>query len=79
MTNYNEGDVIEYAQFGGGKVMVKVDEKTPDVKNGRPGFAGDVVVRNAQGGLSFAKYANGERQGAWGYDSQVVRVVKKNS
>lgn len=62
--NYNEGSVIQYSPFGGGTRTVLVDEKSSDIKNGRPGFGG-TLVDAADGPVSV-----------WGYDSQIIGVVK---
>ena len=36
--SYNVGDTIEYIAFGGERRVVVVEEKSMDIKNGRPGF-----------------------------------------
>ena len=59
MTNYREGDTIAYKSFGDPRI-VKVTARYPDVKNGRPGFDGE-VIGGAEDGLSV-----------WGYDSQII-------
>ena len=41
--NYRVGSVITYSAFGGEIRHVLVDEKSDDVKNGRPGFGGVLV------------------------------------
>ena len=41
--NYEVGDTVIYSPFGGGRRTVVVEEKDPDIKNGRPGFAGGEV------------------------------------
>jgi hypothetical protein len=64
-TDYTEGSVIEYAAFGGVQRRVKVETVEPDVKRGRPGFDG-TIVSGPEGG-----------QPAWGYDSQVTRVISR--
>jgi len=68
--DYREGSIIVYSPFGGGKRRVLVDEKDSDIKNGRPGFAGHQV--DADGNR-----IGGEDEGCWGYDDQIVRVVKR--
>jgi hypothetical protein len=60
--SYNEGDVIVYRPFGGGTRVVLVDEKESDIKNGRPGFAGSILMGEDIG------------MGVWGYDDQIVEV-----
>lgn len=62
--NYNVGDTIQYRHFGGGVRTVLVEEKDSDIKNGRPGFAGECLTEGDAGGV-------------WGYDDQVICVVKR--
>jgi hypothetical protein len=52
--------VIVYRTFGGGLRRVRVLERLPDVKRGRPGFDG-TVVSGPERGLDV-----------WGYDDQIV-------
>jgi len=63
---YDVGDIIEYNTFGGGSRRVAVTNREPDVKNGRPGFDG--IMSTPEGTVSV-----------WGYDDQIVRVVKKEA
>lgn len=58
--DYRVGSVIRYRSFGGEFRTVKVDEKSADIKDGRPGFGGQTT----------------DDAGCWGYDDQIVRVVK---
>lgn len=62
MTDYKAGDTVVYNSFGGSRTVV-VTDKYEDVKNGRPGFDGYVV-----GDPSYT---------VWGYDSQIVNVVRQ--
>jgi hypothetical protein len=73
-TDYTEGSVIEYAAFGNVQRRVKVAAVDPEIKRGRPGFAGTVVSSSEPGDFEFLA-ANGG--GTWGYDSQVTRVVSR--
>jgi hypothetical protein len=57
--SYNVGDQILYQPTAGPRRLVVVTEKSEDIKNGRPGFAGDVLQ-------------TGEL--VWGYDSQIVEI-----
>lgn len=63
--DYDVGDIVVYVPFGGGTRRVLVDTKEPDIKNGRPGFAG-----------SDLDYG-GDEAGVWGYDSQIISVERK--
>ena len=58
--NYRVGSTIKYRAFGGEVRTVVVDEKSSDIKNGRPGFDG--ITRSGEG--------------CWGYDDQIIEVVK---
>jgi hypothetical protein len=60
--NYNVGDEIAYRTFGGGIRHVLVHNKEDDVKNGRPGFDGEMALDGSP---------------VWGYDEQIVAIVKK--
>ena len=42
--DYRVGSVIRYRSFGGEFRTVKVDEKSADIKDGRPGFGGQTTV-----------------------------------
>jgi len=65
--DYQEGSIIVYHAFGGLKRTVRVEEKESDIKNGRPGFSGQLVDHQ---GLP-------DNAGVWGYDEQIVQVVRK--
>lgn len=68
--NYKVGSIIVYNAFGGLRRRVKVEEKERDIKNGRPGFSGIEV--DADG-----KPLGDVDHGVWGYDDQIIRVVKR--
>jgi len=59
MFKYRVGSVIKYRSMGGEIRVVTVTSKESDIKNGRPGFDGDM--------------RSGE--GVWGYDDQIIAVV----
>lgn len=63
--NYEVGDTIQYRTLIGSVRTVMVEARDPDIKNGRPGFAGECTAPDSDLG------------GCWGYDDQVIRVVKK--
>jgi hypothetical protein len=60
--DYEAGDLIWYHTFGGGLRQVRVGERLPDVKHGRPGFVGVVVSGPEKGNP------------VWGYDYQIVEL-----
>ena len=64
--DYKIGDIIEYRNFGGEILKVLVDEKEEDIKNGESGFSGDII--NCE---------DDDEKGVWGYDSQIIGVIKK--
>ncbi len=59
--NYQVGDEIEYEDLGGSLRIARVVAKSKDIKNGHPGF--DCV--------------GNQGQEWWGYDAQIVRVVRR--
>jgi hypothetical protein len=65
MKDIRVGDIVHYSPFGGGNRRVKVTNREPDIKNGRPGFDGYLLDDIG------ARVANGE---VWGYDDQITRV-----
>ena len=67
--DYREGSIIVYSPFGGGKRRVLVDEKESNIKNGRPGFSGALVGADNK--------PNADGDGVWGYDDQIIRVVRR--
>lgn len=60
--NYEVGDIISYRPFGGGGRRVRVTARYDDIKNGRPGFDGELV--NASPDDLYTS--------VWGFDSQIV-------
>lgn len=68
--HYSIGDTIVYSAFGGEERTIIVEEKESDIKNGRPGFSGSSPDGNGNGnGWGHCGY--------WGYDSQIIRVIRK--
>ena len=59
MFKYRIGSVIKYSAFGGVIRVVTVTEKEADIKNGYPGFSGDMA----------------DGQSVWGYNNQIIQVV----
>jgi len=62
--NYQVGDIIEYTTFDGSVRRVLVDNKEVDIKNGAAGFTGNLV--------DVPK----DHYGVWGYDYQILRVLR---
>jgi len=70
-SDYTVGSIIEFQALGdmpGGRSgwvtrQVLVEAKSSDVKDGEPGFDG--------------KFIDGDKFPVWGYDSQIVRVVRR--
>lgn len=61
--DYRENSIIEYSPFGGGTRRVRVTNVEDEVKNGMPGFDGDLL----DGEIVVGQ--------VWGYSDQVTRVV----
>lgn len=68
MMDYNVGDVVAQKTTLGGIRHVRVTEKIQNIKNGLPGFDGDLVLRD--GTPVEAEY------GVWGYENQITEVIK---
>ena len=66
---YKVGDVVEQEAFGGLTRFILVSKKAARIKNGLPGFDGWIVDEN---GKPFSPGAGNY----WGYDYQILRVVK---
>lgn len=73
MVNYQVGDVVEQRVFGGMLRLVLVKERDPDIKNGWPGFSGTEVRETGE----TVPNPYGLGSGVWGYDHQVVRIVRR--
>lgn len=58
--NYRVGSTIKYRTWGGEIRKVVVESKEDDIKNGRPGFDGQIR----------------DGEWCWGYDDQITEVVK---
>lgn len=63
--SYDVGDIVTYTPFGPGTRCVLITGKDADIKNGKPGFVGDVIDDNGNP-ISF-----------WGYDHQIIHVSRK--
>lgn len=66
---YKEGDTIHYVDFASERRTVLVQNKSDDIKNGRPGF---------EGVLMHSTNPSDVRDGpetVWGYDDQITVVV----
>lgn len=68
---YKIGDIISYNAFGGLKRTVLVEDREDEIKNGRPGFSGKLV------GSDHKPLPEKDGMGVWGYDSQIVRVIRR--
>ena len=59
------GTIITYIDFCGGRRKVKVSNTDEDIKNGRPGFDGEVISGPEKG------------LGCWGYLDQIIHVTRE--
>ena len=69
MMDYNVGDIVAQKTTLGGIRYVRVTEKILNIKNGLPGFDGDLVLRDGTP-------VETEFDGVWGYDNQITEVIK---
>jgi len=65
---YKLGDIIEYISMGGERRIVKIVNTEKNIKKGYPGFDGDEVD---------PKTFKPTGETYWGYDDQILKVVKK--
>jgi hypothetical protein len=65
MTNYAKGDIVEYNAFGHLR-HVHVETRRKNIKNGEPGFQGEIIWDVVE------TWTPGDQ--AWGYDRDITRV-----
>ena len=79
-TQYKVGDVIKTQTHSGTVRYVRVQQKARDIKNGRPGWDGKQVFRselNTGADRKCIRYVDGRSPfGCWGYDYQVLEVMR---
>jgi len=61
-TEYKVGDTIRYRAFGGEVRKIRIDYRTDDIKDNRAGFDGTMIDTG---------------MGVWGYDEQIIQVIKE--
>jgi hypothetical protein len=66
VVNYKKGDVVEYSVGPGHLRHVRVAMKRKNIKNGEPGFQGEIVWDPVEA------WSPGDQ--AWGYDCKITRV-----
>lgn len=71
MVEYEVGDIIEYGPLGGGVFVAKVKVKSEDIKGNSQGFLATLIHNKAP------RTANKPGSGVWGYDEDVIRVVRR--
>ena len=77
--DYRVGDVIVYRSFGGRRT-VRVTNREADIKNGRPGFDGDLISEDGAPADRLVRFGLGSEPvalGCWGYDEQIIDVIWK--
>ncbi len=70
---YRIGSIIQYNIYGTGEDELRtvlVDEKSRNIKNGRPGFGGDCCDQ------VNGKWVPNKAASVWGYDDQITRVLQ---
>ncbi len=72
---YSVGDIIEQRINGMTSRFVLIEDKVDPIKNDRPGFHGQEVTA---GGVAVPNPVPWS-SGVWGYDDEVVRVVRKGT
>jgi hypothetical protein len=72
---YGIGDIVSYGNFLDQRRLVLVEGKEDDIKNGRPGFYGQLVDRETMEPLNSGDPIG---DGVWGYDYQIVDVLKQS-
>lgn len=75
MFNIKPGDVVSYTPFGGGERLTQIVEREADVKNGQPGFTGNLV--KIEDDVVIPIVVNGISE-VWGYDRQITRIVRRS-
>lgn len=68
--DYSIGDVVRTSCQ---HRLVRITERKEDIKRGRPGFNGVEVHEN---GRQVDPTHDGKMNGAWGYDDEILEVVK---
>jgi hypothetical protein len=68
-TPYRVGSILAYQPFGGPVRRVRVDAAYSDIKNGRPGFDGELIDAPRPSDDPDANCV-------WGYDDQILRVER---
>jgi len=70
---YKVGDIILQRCYTGGTRLVLVTTQEREIKNGRAGFGGTKVEEDG------TEIKSEFGSGVWGYDDQVVKVVKRGT
>jgi len=74
MIRYNVGDIILQQSWTSGQRLIRITNKSSDIKNGEAGFDG--IVCDKDGKEVDTKPSSWNK--VWGYDDQIIKVVKKS-
>jgi hypothetical protein len=75
--DYAEDSVIVYSPFGGADRVVRVTEKSDNIKNGAPGFSGILLDTETLEPIPAAEWERYSRFSmVWGYDDQITKVLE---
>jgi hypothetical protein len=74
LNDFEVGDIITYATWGGEIRRTYVENKVSEIKNDRDGFDGFLVDED-----NNRLYLNGNPLGVWGYVEQIISIEKENA
>jgi hypothetical protein len=74
LNDFEVGDIITYATFGGEIRRVLVEDKESNIKNDRDGFGGFLVDYD-----NSKFFLNGQYYRVWGYCDQILSIEKENA
>ena len=75
------GDIVVYSPFGGGNRTVEITSVEKNIKNGKPGFVGNIVTDSVPEFRAMKKndpktyeYVKSIPASVWGYNDQIQSV-----
>ena len=67
---YSIGDAVRYCSLDGSQRLVRVENKSDDIRNGRPGFSGPLLGLDHEP-VPAPRWV---QLTVWGYDTQIIGV-----